>query len=88
MPVSDFRTKITETGSHDFCCILYHQKSRLFLFWYPYLTIVKDYCTLVKLFGHWGLGDVANLRLFRLKENTLQLRLLVKYLPGKKELHS
>ena len=60
------------------------QKAKLFLLGCPNLTIITDHRPLVKLLGDRALGEVANPRLFRLKEKTLQFRFVIKYLPGKR----
>ena len=60
------------------------KKARLLLLGCPNLTIVTDHRPLVKLFGDRALSDVANPRLFRLKEKTLQYKFVIKYLPGKR----
>ncbi|MPC54822.1 Retrovirus-related Pol polyprotein from transposon opus [Portunus trituberculatus] len=59
------------------------QKARLFLLGCPNLTVVTDPRPLVKLLGDRALTGLANPRLFRLKERTLQFRFQIKYLPGK-----
>ena len=60
------------------------RKARLFLLGCPNLLLVTDHRPLVKLFGNRELKDIANPRLFRMKEKTLQFRFQVKYLPGKR----
>lgn len=60
------------------------QKARLFLLGCPSLIVVTDHRPLVKLLGDRALKDIANPRLFRLKEKTLQFKFQLKYLPGKK----
>ena len=55
-----------------------------FLLGCPNLTIVTDHRPLTKLLGDRALTEIANPRLFRLKERTLQYRFQVKYLPGKR----
>ena len=60
------------------------KKARLFLLGCPNLLLITDHRPLVKLFGDRELKDIANPRLFRMKEKTLQYRFHVKYLPGKR----
>ena len=59
-------------------------KARLFLLGCPNLLLVTDHRPLVGLLGDKALTDVANPRLFRLKERTLQFKFTIRYLPGKK----
>ncbi|MEL6805185.1 MAG: RNase H-like domain-containing protein, partial [Bacteroidota bacterium] len=59
-------------------------KARLFLLGCPNFILVTDHKPLVKLFGDRSLKDIANPRLLRLKEKTLQYNFVMKYLPGKK----
>ncbi|XP_064098515.1 uncharacterized protein LOC135209691 [Macrobrachium nipponense] len=60
------------------------QKARLFLLGRPNIILVTDHRPLVKVFGDRELKDIANPRLLRLKEKTLQYSFTVKYIPGKK----
>ncbi|XP_068219192.1 uncharacterized protein [Palaemon carinicauda] len=60
------------------------QKARLFLLGCPNIILVTDHRPLVKVFGDRELKDIANPRLLRLKEKTLQYSFTVKYIPGKK----
>ena len=60
------------------------RKARLFLLGCPNLVIVTDHRPLVGLLGNRALTDIINPRLFRLKEQTLQHRFTVRYLPGKR----
>ena len=60
------------------------RKARLFLLGCPNLILVTDHRPLVKLLGDRALNEVANPRLFRLKEKTLQYRFTIRYLPGKR----
>ncbi|XP_063859165.1 uncharacterized protein LOC135100132 [Scylla paramamosain] len=59
------------------------RKARLFLLGCPNLVIATDHRPLVKLFGDKALKDIANPRLFRLKERTLQYKITMRFLPGK-----
>lgn len=59
------------------------RKARLFLLGCPNLVIATDHRPLVKLFGDKALKDIANPRLFRLKERTLQYKFTMRFLPGK-----
>ncbi|KAK3889447.1 hypothetical protein Pcinc_006555 [Petrolisthes cinctipes] len=59
------------------------RKARLFLLGCPNLIVITDHRPLVKLLGDRELKDIANPRLFGLKENTLHYRFQIKYLPGK-----
>ena len=59
------------------------RKARLFLLECPKLVIATDHTPLIKLFGDKALKDIANPRLFRLKERTLQYRFTMRFLPGK-----
>ncbi|XP_045122674.1 uncharacterized protein LOC123511117 [Portunus trituberculatus] len=59
------------------------RKARLFLLGCPNLVIATDHRPLVKLFGDRALKDIANPRLFRLKERTLQYKFTMRFLPGK-----
>ncbi|MPC59182.1 hypothetical protein E2C01_053198 [Portunus trituberculatus] len=58
-------------------------KAHLFLLRYPNFFIITDHHPLVKLLGNRELKDVANPRLFALKEKTLQYKYQIKYLEGK-----
>ena len=60
------------------------RKARLFLLGCPNLVLVTDHRPLVGLLGNRALTDIINPRLFRLKEQTLQHRFTVRYLPGKR----
>ncbi|XP_063888607.1 uncharacterized protein LOC135115606 [Scylla paramamosain] len=59
-------------------------KVRLFLLGCSNFLLVIDHCPLVGLLGDRALMDVANPRLFRLKEQTLRFKFTICYLPGKK----
>ena len=59
------------------------RKARLFLLECPKLVIATDHTPLIKLFGDKALKDIANPRLFRLKERTMQYRFTMRFLPGK-----
>lgn len=60
------------------------KKARLFLLGCPNLSVVTDHHPLLKFLGNMALTDIANPRLFRLKEKTLQYKFTIKYLPGKR----
>ncbi|KAK3894918.1 hypothetical protein Pcinc_001366 [Petrolisthes cinctipes] len=60
------------------------RKARLFLLGCPNLIVITDHRPLVKLLGDRELKDIANPRLFGLKEKTLHYRFQIKYLPGKR----
>lgn len=60
------------------------RKARLFLLGCPNLVLIAGHRPLVKLFGDKALKDIANPRLLRLKEKTLQYQFHLRYLPGKK----
>ncbi|XP_064100950.1 uncharacterized protein K02A2.6-like [Macrobrachium nipponense] len=60
------------------------QKARLFLLGCPNIILVTDHRPLVKVFCDRELKDIANPRLLRLKEKTLQYSFTMKYIPGKK----
>ncbi|XP_068250671.1 uncharacterized protein [Palaemon carinicauda] len=60
------------------------QKARLLLLGCPNIILVTDHRPLGKVFGDRELKDIANPRLLRLKEKTLQYSFTVKYIPGKK----
>ena len=46
------------------------------------LVVVTDHKPLVKLLGDRTLDEISNIRLFRLKQRTLQWRFTIKHLPG------
>ena len=60
------------------------RKARLFLLGCPSLLLVTDHRPLVGLLGDKALTEIVNPRLFRLKEQTLQFKFTIRYLPGKK----
>ena len=60
------------------------RKARLFLLGCPNLVLVTDHRPLVGLLKGKALTDIANPRLFRLKEKTLPYRFTIRYLPGKR----
>ncbi|KAK4313454.1 hypothetical protein Pmani_015211 [Petrolisthes manimaculis] len=60
------------------------RKARLFQLGCPNLVLVTDHRPLVGLLSNKALTDIVNPRLFRLKEQTLQYQLTMRYLPGKR----
>ena len=59
------------------------QKARLFLLGCPNLEVITDHRPLVKIFNDRELKDIANPRLFRLKEKTLLYKFTIRYRPGR-----
>ena len=55
----------------------------MFVLGCPTLIVTVDHEPLVRLFGNRDLHEIANPRLLRLKEKTLQYSYSIKYLPGK-----
>ena len=62
------------------------QKAHLFLLGCQNLEIITDHRPLVKLLSDRELKDIANQRLFRLKEKTLPYRYTIRFKPGKKNI--
>ena len=59
------------------------EQSRYFTPGCSNLLVVTDHKPLVKIFGNRTLDEIANTRLFRLKQRTLPWQFRMAYLPGK-----
>ena len=59
------------------------EKCWMFVLGCPSLIVTVDHEPLVRLLGNRDLHEIANPRLLRLKEKTLQYSYSIKYLPGK-----
>ena len=58
-------------------------KCRMFIVGCPNLIIVTDHKPLVKILGDKSLENIANPRLFNLKEKTVQYQFIIKHVDGK-----
>ena len=82
--LTDAETGYAIVEGEDAAVVWYLRKARLFSLGCPNFLLVTDHRPLVRLFGDRSLKDIANPRLIRLKEKTLQDSFNVKYIPGKK----